>query len=210
MVIDLPAGKAGRYIFDPQYCVASINPWDVANVSFSIYVDNILVNRQTARIAGSEYDVRTVWPNGWIYFNTPYYSDFDFWLQSKYFYGDPYVPHVSGKNTCDSTAWSPADPVTCTIVSGGQYASFHETSPQTGADTKIGSSITATGDSLGNFSLVFDGVLPDSTADWIVIEATSDGLTKIDFGDGWNKSRGRAGNAWQDRSWRKGRGCSEF
>ncbi len=182
VVIELSPARPGQYVFDPQYCVACITPSEIDTAIFSIYSDGVLVSWQSARFSGSEYDVYTIWPYGWIYYTTPYYNSFNFNLQSKYAFGDPYIPLASGIYNCDSTStWSPhTDPFTLTIVSGSQYASIHRTDPQTGADAQIGSTVTTIGDSLGNFSVVFDGSIPDSIFDWVVVQASSNGITKID------------------------------
>ncbi len=179
MVVDLRPGRAGHYAFDPQYCVASINPWETANLVFSIYVDDVLFSRQSAAVNGSTENVRAVWPNGWINFTTPYRSSFGFFIQSKKYYGDPYVAHVYGIDNCDTSTWSShTEPVTLTIVSGGQYASLHKIDSQT--DVKMGNTITAIGDDIGGYALVMDGVPADSSAEWVVVEAKSNGMTQRD------------------------------
>lgn len=80
---------------------------------------------------------------------------------------------------CTSTAWSPENPITLTIVSGSEYASFHKIDSQTGADVKVGSVLTTTVDDNEGYSLVADGIQPDSIAEWVVIEGESGGLSNM-------------------------------
>lgn len=173
IVVSVPHTPAGQYCFEPQMGVTL--PGQVTHAVFSIYLDGKLVRSETATTGSSESDVYIVWPSGGICYDTPYNSDFDFELLSRFFIGDPYVPEAYAENTCDSTAWSPSDPLTCEIISGSGSASFHDAS--TGA--RVGTSVTTTGDSLPNYILEFDGIYPDSIS-WVVLQATSDGLTKID------------------------------
>ena len=173
IVVSVPHAPAGQYCFEPQMGVTL--PGQVTHAVFSIYLDGTLVRSESATTGSSETDIYIIWPNGGICYGTPYNSDFDFELVSKYFVGDPYIPEVNAEDACDSTAWTPSDPLTCSIISGSEHASFHDAA----TGVRIGTSITTTGDSLGNYMLEFDGVYPDSTS-WIVIQATSDGLTKTD------------------------------
>ncbi len=87
---------------------------------------------------------------------------------------------IGGYDDCSRTAWLSADPMTLTIVSGSQYLSFHMIDPQTGTDTKLGSVVTTTGNNAGQYSLVADGIAPDSSGDWATIQAESDGIIKTD------------------------------
>ena len=77
-------------------------------------------------------------------------------------------------------AWSLTDPITLTIVSGNEYASFHTSDSQTGLDTKLGSAVTTTGNNVGKYSLVADGVTADSNNCWVTVQAESDGIIKTD------------------------------
>jgi hypothetical protein len=82
---------------------------------------------------------------------------------------------------CSTTSWtSSSDPVTLTIISGSQYASFHTNDPETGTDINLGAVATTIGDSIGDYPLVEDSLRPDSAGEWIVVEAESNGLTSID------------------------------
>ncbi|MCL5268342.1 MAG: hypothetical protein M1469_09605 [Bacteroidetes bacterium] len=83
-----------------------------------------------------------------------------------------------GVNDCSSSAWSPLDPLTLTIVSGSQYVSFHKEDWLTGNDTKLGSVVVTTGDSIGYYPLYADGVIPDSNNCWVTVQAESDGIIK--------------------------------
>jgi len=184
IVISLSPGPAGYYFFDPQYCVASISPWEVANMAFSIYVDDTLFAQDSAHIAGSDDEVRGLWPNGelGIDFTTPFYSNFDFDLGTNQFlwWGMSTGMNLNGIDDCSGSTWSLTDPVTLTVVSGSQYVSFHMTDPQTGADEKLGSSIMTTGMDIGQYSLVADGVPADSNNCWVVVQAGSNGIIKTD------------------------------
>lgn len=80
-----------------------------------------------------------------------------------------------------NTVWSPhTDPVTLTVISGSRFVSFHKKDPQTGMVTDLGSSITTLGDEIGEYSLVAHGAVPDSTGDWVTVEAESNGMTETD------------------------------
>ncbi|HUI29340.1 MAG TPA: hypothetical protein VLX91_03910 [Candidatus Acidoferrales bacterium] len=81
---------------------------------------------------------------------------------------------------CNGATWSPADPLTLTVVSGSQYVSFHQRDSQTGGDTKIGLVVTTTGKEIGQYSLVADGINPDSSGSWATVQAVSDGMTRTD------------------------------
>ncbi|HUI30427.1 MAG TPA: hypothetical protein VLX91_09440 [Candidatus Acidoferrales bacterium] len=83
-------------------------------------------------------------------------------------------------NSDCTTTWSPTDPLTLTIVSGSQYVSFHQRDSPTGVDAKIGSVVTTTGNDIGHYSLVADGITPDSSGDWATVQAVSDGITGTD------------------------------
>ncbi len=115
-------------------------------------------------------------------FTTPYFSKFDFSLEGHYLtHGQSAMVYVGGYDDSTATAWSPdTDPITVTIISGSQYASFHESDPQSGVDDQMGSTITTTQNNLPNVYLVGDGVLPESGPGWVVVEATSNGLTRVD------------------------------
>jgi hypothetical protein len=180
IVLEVSPGPSGTYWFDPQFCVACINPGDVANAAFTIYIDGVPVSRQTRTFTGSYYNFYTPWPSGDITFTTPYYSSFDFFVYSKWIFGDPYVPHITPvTNSCSPTSWSPAtDPITLTIVRGSQYASIHQSTG--GSDTKIGYTVITMASHMADYSIVYDGVLPDSSAEWVVVEARSNGMSKMD------------------------------
>ncbi len=137
-----------------------------------------------------------------IYFETPYSSGFQLTLspspseiQQVYdsngvSYGQTALIDLANTYDCTGTAWYPYYPMTLRIVSGGQYASIHTFDSETMQDIKLGSVVNvSSADSIGNvgpyfsggnFYLVADGVLPDSLAEWVVVEAQSGGLTSID------------------------------
>ncbi len=99
------------------------------------------------------------------------------------YYGKSAGITLYDQSDCNSkTAWYPEDPFTLTIISGGQYASFHTIDPQTGNDVKLDSVVNATGQSIlaGQFYLVADSIQPDSVAEWVVVQGESDGLTNLD------------------------------
>ncbi|MFZ1083074.1 MAG: hypothetical protein WAO19_14255, partial [Candidatus Kryptoniota bacterium] len=114
-------------------------------------------------------------------FTTPYSSSFDLSLsQAQLSQGDTAGMSIGGYDDCSRTAWFSTDPMTLTIVSGSQYLSFHMIDTQTGTDTKLGSVVTTTGNNAGQYSLVADGIAPDSSGDWATIQAESDGIIKTD------------------------------
>ncbi len=101
ITMDVPSGQAGNYRFNPQIGVDY--PGKVTHATFSIYQDGIMVRRDSAAFGYTDNTVYLLWP-GQISYTTPYYSSFDFALYSKRFYGDPYVPRVTGVFNCDSTS----------------------------------------------------------------------------------------------------------
>ncbi len=158
----------------------------LVHYSWWIFVDDSLVENESGStwLWGVAYNGNREWATcAAIRFFTPYYSTFDFSLGIHQFaWGDSTGMSMSGDFTgdCSNTAWVPTDPVTLTIVSGAQYASFHRTDPQTGAETKLGSDVTTTGDRIGEYSLVADGINPASDGGWVTVQAESDGMTKTD------------------------------
>jgi len=115
-------------------------------------------------------------------FTTPYFSKFELLFDNCYLtYGQSMGFSLVGYDDTTATVWSSeTDPVTLTLISGSQYASFYEYNSQYHLYAKMGSSVMTVGDSIDNFSLVDDGVLPDSSAEWIMIEAESHGMTNVD------------------------------
>jgi hypothetical protein len=111
-------------------------------------------------------------------FSTPYYSDFYFDLAShEILSGNSSEIDASGNFHGDcNVRWFPTDPLTLTITSGSQYVSFHDTV----TNMSVGSVVTTTGNSIGRYVLVADGVPADSFNTWAVVQAQSDGLTKTD------------------------------
>ncbi len=180
------------YYFDPylwiQYCTEN----QPADYSWKLYYDDSLVKSGSGnrRLVGDCYIVGEQWaqcsPDGYpiCSFWPPYYSDFDFSLNSHQFLaGDSTGMNLDGtyaSDCCTSVAWLPTDPLTLTIVSGSQYASLHLFDPQMGTDTKLGSVVTTTGSDAGRFSLVADGDAPDSNDCWVTVQAEGDGVIKTD------------------------------
>ncbi len=178
--IDLSPGPAGSYAFDPQVGAAGIGANDSVYATFSIYEDNVLVWQQSETFAGSGALYSDF---GEVDYTTSYFNSFNLSLGTHQFmWGNSTGMNLSGAWSGDcGTTWSPhTDPVTLTIVSGSQYVSFHMTDPLTGADTKLGSTATTIGDNIGEYSLVADGVIPDSSGDWATIQAQSNGITGTD------------------------------
>ncbi len=153
----------------------------VAHYSWTIYCDNVLV----ASDSGSKF--LCCWGNGdtpWIRcggadFLTPYYANFSFALSIHQIQsGGSAGMSVAGmynedyNQDCGST-WSTTDPLTLTITSGSQYASFHGPDPQTGEDTKLDSVVLTTGSDIGKYSLVADGAPPDSNNCYVTVDAKS-------------------------------------
>jgi hypothetical protein len=64
------------------------------------------------------------------------------------------------------------------ITTGSQYLSFHEIDPQTGEDIALGAKATTTGDNLGRYFLVADGINPDAAGSAAVIQAESNGTVR--------------------------------
>jgi hypothetical protein len=174
VVINVDPAPAGTYYISPQGCVACLSPGQAENAGLVIYLDDVPVVQKSYRFGGSYSDIYM--PLDWVSFSTPYNSSFDFSISPKWLFGAPYIMRMSPTNNCDPTSWSSTDPLTLTIVSGSQYASFHQTA--NGADDKIGSSVTTTGSNITNYALVFDGALADSSYDSVVVEASSSGITR--------------------------------
>lgn len=166
-----------------QYCTENL----VSHYSWSLYYDDSLVASasDSARLKGDCYIPGEQWVHcATATFFPPYYPTFEFSLGTGQFRaGDTTGISLKGADEggCSSTAWSPhTDPVTLTIVSDSQYVSFHKTDPQTGIDTRLGSTVTTIADDIGKYSLVADGAAPDSDGDWATIEAVSSGITRAD------------------------------
>ncbi len=166
-----------------QYCTENL----VSHYSWSLYYDDSLVASasDSARLKGDCYISGEQWVHcATATFFPPYYPTFEFSLGTGQLRGgDTTGIGLKGaeEGGCNSAAWSPhTDPVTLTIDSGSQYVSFHKTDPQTGIDTRLGSTITTIADDIGRYSLVADGAAPDSNGDWATVEAESDGITKRD------------------------------
>ncbi len=80
--------------------------------------------------------------------------------------------------------WSAQDPLTLTIVSGSQYASFYGWDAGSRSEVRLGPVVNTTGTNIQNYStspyLVADGIQPDSVAEWVVVQGESGGLTSTD------------------------------
>ena len=180
IVVDVPPGHAGQYVFDPQVGVGQVLPGQIIHATFSIYMDSVLVSQQSAALAGSAYDVYEVWPNGWIYFTTPYYDTFKFNLGTVYptlFYESCAVAELTPVNDCSGTQWDPSkDSVTLSIVSGSRYVDFHDLNTR----RLLGTSVTTSASNVQNIGVVADLAFPDSSGDQIIVSATSNGIARYD------------------------------
>ena len=182
LIAELDSPMAGSYSFYVIVCTTAPDILDsiTDNVSFdtsSLYLYHPTILDYFASGSG-------LGPCGRYYaasFNTPYASSFDLSLsKGQLSQGDTAGTSISGYDDCSRTAWLSADPMILTTVSGSQYLSFHMIDPQTGADTKLGPTVITTGNKAGQYSLVADGIAPDSSGDWATIEAESDGIMKTD------------------------------
>ncbi len=195
-VIQSPA--AGAYYFIP--CINNLyHSFDQGNC-FTVYLDGARVPWAGPQCGSGQSGTY----GGWIVmddfvgsFQTPYFSKFNLLLtginpgnQPDYLgHGEEGSIAVQGYNDNTTTAWSShTDPLTVTIVSGSQYASFHRLNYKTGNDQNLGSTINIVGDSIynntfdpnGGYYIEADGIQPDSNAAWIVVEAESGGLISTD------------------------------
>ena len=166
----------GVYLHE-DYCLEYV----IANFSWSLSYNGSVVSNGSGSygLVGSCFNNDQDWTGEAVAsFVPPYYSSFNFHLGTFAFPGITLTPYY---DHCVNTAWSPyTDPVTLTITSGSQYASFHSYDPHSGTDTKVGPSITTVGDSISNLYVAEDGVLPDTNAQWIIANAVSNGITKTD------------------------------
>ncbi|MFZ1081642.1 MAG: hypothetical protein WAO19_06930 [Candidatus Kryptoniota bacterium] len=182
IIATIPSAPVGYYEFkaDPlMYCVQMT----YCHWSWKLFIDDSLMisDSSSCLLQGDCNDnPGCSFPD--VYFLTPYFSTFDFSLGTHEFMpGNSAGMNVNGDNNGDcSSTWSPADPMTLTVVSGSQYVSFHETNSQTGTDTKVGSVVTTTGGNIGQCMLVADGIAPDPSGNWATIQAVSNGTTKTD------------------------------
>ncbi|HEY9167694.1 MAG TPA: hypothetical protein VIS48_16190 [Candidatus Kryptonia bacterium] len=183
IVVDVPGGYSGQYAFDPQVGIGFVPNGETIHAKFSIYIDTNIVYQRSAALVGSGDGVYAVWPSGWIYYTPPWNSGFNFNLDPK---SIPYLtdshPTISGINDCSGGSWMPADSVTLTIISGTEYASFYGYDISNGTyDIEFGSEVKGTpADITGNILLSAQRAVPGSQGEWVVVQASSDGMGKID------------------------------
>ncbi len=182
IIIDLFAAST-IYYFYPRLDM-SYGEGPETHVSYKFYADNLLVRADSADLEPYGGCCGTWWwecPSFDGLFWTSYYSGFSFSLGAgELVCGDSTAMGLSGDLLdCNPPLWSPhTDQVTLTITSGRQYLSFHEIDPQTGEDIALGASATTTGDNIGQYSLVADGITPDPAGSAAVIQAESNGTTR--------------------------------
>lgn len=191
IVLEMNSPVAGEYHFFPTLATNGSN----CSVNCKLFSDGELIDSYSNVFTGS-----IVMPGGsfcpwgdWdtepiSSFYTPYSSGFELDITrdgvdlspGEFFNGASAELSLYPLFDCTTTSWDPgADPVTFTIISGNQYASFHETDSATGMDIKVGSVMTSP-NGYPMCSLVADSVQPDSTGDWVTIEAESNGLVSMD------------------------------
>lgn len=182
IIIDLPATST-YYNFYPRLDM-SYGQGPVTHVSYKFYANNLLVRSDSADLAPNAICCGTWWwptdpMNGMFW--TSYYSGFSFSLgASELVCGDSTGMSLIGNSLdCTPPLWSPhTDQVTLSITTGSQYLSFHEIDPQTGEDIALGAKATTTGDNLGRYFLVADGITPDPAGSAAVIQAESNGTVR--------------------------------
>ena len=158
---------------------------------WSLYGDGLLVASDSGYIPeqpsheSGVFHYRLIWSG---IFSASYYSTFDLSVgTSGGGWGWPLLEggrawiQTQGVVDCSSNIWSPhSDSLTLSIVSGGRHASFHRLNPQTGGDDSLGEKVTTIGDSAFLYWLDADGLQPESTGNWVVIEGQSNSLTDRD------------------------------
>jgi hypothetical protein len=179
-IVNLSSLPAGNYWFEPHIWFGSSGP--TTHWYYRLYEDGALEDSAS----GSSVYIDEFY--FYVNYSTSYESKFYLYFGKihssfpEFTYGGSISPMLTGYDDCTATSWSSgSDAVTLSIISGGQYASFH-TIDSDGNDVKLGLVATTTGDAsvAGAVSLVADGVQPDSAGDWITVEAKSNGLTDID------------------------------
>ncbi|HEY9167170.1 MAG TPA: hypothetical protein VIS48_13525 [Candidatus Kryptonia bacterium] len=183
VVIEVPQGYPGDYAFDPQVGVGLVPKGEPIHATFSIYINDTMVQHDSTVLFGSGSELYSPWPNGWIYYNPPWFSQFNFELSAKLIpYSTDTHPIISGMNDCGGTSWSPLDQMTLTIESGIGYASFYGYDLSNGTyDIPFGNKAEGTGaDIAGNILLSATGTVPGKDGQWILVKASSNGIVKVD------------------------------
>jgi hypothetical protein len=203
ITIEIEPAEAGSYIFEPlmKYTRSLENrdKWTPIYVGFKLYYDGVPIDSGSdgaysdgtwyiaTGYSASGYPYGRCCSSPWPIFQTPY-SGFllslynSNLLYTPVYYGGTVAMSLSPVFDCRD-AWLPwysSDPMDLTVVSGGQYASFHTIDPETGTDVKLSPTISTTGDLISNFYLVADSVQPDSIAEWVVVQGSSKGFTTTD------------------------------
>lgn len=152
--------------------------------SWKLFFDDSLVTGGSdsgSYVTGQNYPGNWYPVVSWAPLSTPYYSTFSFSVATNQVQRGNLGwtgMILYGVDNCSSSAWSPLDPLTLTIVSGSQYVSFHKEDWQAGGDTKLGATVVTTGDSIGYYVSYTDGVIPDSNNCSATVQAESDGIIK--------------------------------
>lgn len=198
--IELSIPTAGDYSFFAS--IFKYNHYDTG-IFCTLSYDDSLVYSITGTTEASDNDSVNVWrPVLWhwggyatrdpLYYETPYCSSFSLnlygfplWMPPGFCgkgvdYGQEIGIYLNGSYDCSPNIWHPYYPVTLSVISGHQYASFHTSDPETGNDIKLGSVVNTTGEGIGSYYLVADSVQPDSAAGWVIVKAECDGITSID------------------------------
>ena len=168
-----PGGLYEHFVFLPNRPAGQ-----TAHAVFELYYDGLLLRRDSTLYG----QFSTGWPDS--PFNTPHFDSFRFNLpDDPLFYESSVTSEVTGVNRCDgSTSWSPgSDPVTLTIVGGGEYVQFWRVEDEFfGPRTPQGNTITALASQIPQYHLVADGVFPDSQGVMVTVRAESNGIEQSD------------------------------
>lgn len=156
ILVDVPLGQSF-----PAYFKASIGTDTVINEStiFGNY--------------GNQGPLYTPWDLP-PYAN-PLPSRFKLQVGSTVLYENPLTLSINSESDCSYDSWDPArDSVSIKIVSGADYVSWHTMS----RDKISGLMITGLAAKINNFILVADGHLPTDSGATVVLEATSNEITR--------------------------------
>jgi hypothetical protein len=189
LVVDVRSPIADWYSFYPVAFIkkkSNETGMVCGGVSFKFFADDQLIKSFSTTVCTGDTGGEDWWwldktagDSGFVSQHTPFYSRFKLFMPESVFYGKSVGIGLIGEDDCSETVWSDVDSMSLTIISGGQYATFHRYDPETGTDIKLDRCITSVGDSIeAYYTIVVDSV--DSTGDWVVVKAESNGLTDID------------------------------